>query len=689
MGLIVDAVKGVAGLFPGGATGGFGFRELRLPGDDERLSLEDFVRGSTPSGSSLVEAAVNWASRTFPEAPMRVRKPVQGEEEPETVPGHDLLNLLETPNPFYSGELLWMPTILSLMTDGNAYWLKGRAGDAELGPVVELWYVPHWMMEPKWPSDGSEFISHYEYMVNNQIFKLDPSSVVHYRNGISPENTRKGRSPLASLLREIFTDEEAARFSATMLKNLGVPGLVVSPGDTVSPGREAMKRTKEEFEEKFSGGNRGRVLVMQSPTKVEVLGFSPQQMDLRDLRRVPEERVAAVLGIPAIVLGFGAGLERSTFANFAEARQMAVESFMVPMWRQLGSQAKRMLLPDFERSVDGWVVDFDTSKVRVLQEDQDKLAERTDRMVRGGWMRVDEAQKTMGLPVDDSQAVYLRPLTQIAVPAEEEPTPRVMPGLAGLSIRADDQASEKLRKAQAALLGIKTTEPLAQALLIMRQRALPAALRAVAAVFVELGNAAADAAAVSALSYDGTDAKAIDPLPGDAEQKIGQVVAAVFEGAAESAWGLTDDALGAVAVEWDVTLPEVTRVLARGSENVTRITEGTRSALQGYMQENVGRIGLEDFTREDFKAGIRDTVSETYQGRSEAIARTELRRGSNGGTMARYDNAGVESVQAVDGTEHEPCASRNGTIYTLEQAAAEDDSEHPNGTLSFIPILPE
>ena len=27
---------------------------------------------------------------------------------------------------------------------------------------VFVWWVPSWMMTPKWPADGSVFISHYE-----------------------------------------------------------------------------------------------------------------------------------------------------------------------------------------------------------------------------------------------------------------------------------------------------------------------------------------------------------------------------------------------------------------------------------------------------------------------------------------------------------------------------------------------
>ena len=61
---------------------------------------------------------------------------------------------------------------------------------------------------------------------------------------------------------------------------------------------------------------------------------------------------------------------------------------------------------------------FDLSKVRVLQEDLYRLAQRLDLAVRGGWGRVGEARRGVGLPVDDADNIYLRPLNVAEVPAD-------------------------------------------------------------------------------------------------------------------------------------------------------------------------------------------------------------------------------------------------------------------------------
>jgi hypothetical protein len=84
-----------------------------------------------------------------------------------------------------------MATIFAFAITGNAYWLIVRNS---YGLPVELWFVPPWMIEPKWPEDGSVFISHYEYNCGDGLgpMQIDFEDVVHFRHGMNPRNTRLG-----------------------------------------------------------------------------------------------------------------------------------------------------------------------------------------------------------------------------------------------------------------------------------------------------------------------------------------------------------------------------------------------------------------------------------------------------------------------------------------------------------------
>ncbi len=366
--------------------------------------------------SSIIMACVGWIQRTFPEAPVEVQKR-NADGEWEEVADSPLLSLMDNPNPYYDGLLLQSAMVADLVISGNAYLLKVRSG---MGRPVQLWWTPSTLIEPKWPEDGSAFLSHYNYMPGGNQIKIDPKDIVHFRLGIDPDNLRKGRSPLQSLLREVFTDDEAANMTATLLRNMGVPGLLISPEkDSIISPQDA-DAVKKYVEERTTGDRRVQPLVLVAATAIKSFGFSPQEMDLKQLRRIPEERISAIFGVPAIVAGLGAGLDRSTFSNVAEEREMAYESGIIPLQRLIGSQTKHQLLSDWVEDLVNWRVIYDTSEIRVLQEDQNKLAVRINTMVSGGYMKIMDAQRIMSLPVDETQDFYLRPFTSLTVRSGQE-----------------------------------------------------------------------------------------------------------------------------------------------------------------------------------------------------------------------------------------------------------------------------
>ncbi len=101
--------------------------------------------------ANVVMAPVMWIQRTFTEAELVVqRRKTDGIWE--RVLDHPLEELIAAPNDAYDGDALWKATCLSYAMDGNAFWWKVRN---VYGEVIELWYIPHWMIRPIWPLDNS------------------------------------------------------------------------------------------------------------------------------------------------------------------------------------------------------------------------------------------------------------------------------------------------------------------------------------------------------------------------------------------------------------------------------------------------------------------------------------------------------------------------------------------------------
>lgn len=314
-------------------------------------------------------------------------------------PSHPLLDLLESPNSWYSGSVLWAGTLLSWMVAGNAYWLKVR-GRAD--QVVALVYVPHVQMRPmadRDNADGRELVTYFEYTpIGGTPVPVPRSEVVHFRHGIDPRNPREGLSPLAALLREVVGDNRAATYSVALLGNMGVPGLVFSPRDAGvgAPTPEQRRDFREQVRDTFSGEGVGRALMMPFPADVTAPGLSPEQLGLSSLRDVPAARICAAFGIDPLAVHLPS--DQKTFSNFGEAREAFYEEAVVGTRSELCHQVTRQLLrPDFGTDGRLW---SDYSEVRVLQEDRDKLYRRVSEAYAKGVMDRATAKEALGLPVE-------------------------------------------------------------------------------------------------------------------------------------------------------------------------------------------------------------------------------------------------------------------------------------------------
>ena len=83
----------------------------------------------------------------------------------------------------------------------------------------------------------------------------------------------------------------------------GCVNVILAPKDDSNggPSRDEAEAIAKMYKSKFGGSNRGAPMVLTGPMDVKTVSFSPDQMDLKELRRLPEERVSAVLGVPAIL----------------------------------------------------------------------------------------------------------------------------------------------------------------------------------------------------------------------------------------------------------------------------------------------------------------------------------------------------------------------------------------------------
>jgi HK97 family phage portal protein len=385
-------------------------------------------------GTNLVVIGTNWIMREFPAAPPALWDAPDEKTIPQLVRQHELVELLKYPTAndptlprmprgYYSGRVLMQATAAEFAIDGNAYWWKRRDG---LGRVRQLWWLPTLCTQPlPFPETTSTFVWKYRYSVLGQTTDFDPWDIVHFRFGSDPLDPRKGLSAIRGLYRELYGDEEAARTTAAYLRNVGLPGLVIIPGENVKVDDEGAKEIKARVMDEFTADKRGEPIVLRANAKVETVGWSPKDLDLSSLRDVPEERLSAALGIPAAVLGLGTGLQQvKVGATMRELRAQGWEGAVLPMAENFAAEINTQLLHEFVKrsELQRYTFGFDFSRVPVLLEYHKRRVDVEVEQLRSGIKMRSEARGALGLPVDAARDDIFLPQPGVVAGAAPAPT---------------------------------------------------------------------------------------------------------------------------------------------------------------------------------------------------------------------------------------------------------------------------
>ncbi|MEO1488850.1 MAG: phage portal protein [Pseudomonadota bacterium] len=693
--------------------------------------------------SSVVTAPIMFIQRALPEARLSLRLTRRGGEV-EELDDHDMLKLIRSPNEAYGDIALWSGTILSLLLDGNAYWIKVRN---LADKVVELWWVPHTLIEPKAPIAGEDFISHYEYTPGTGMGRmaLDPRDVVHFRHGINPRDIRRGLAPIDGVLREIYTDLESSNFIAALLRNSGVPGVIISPKGGAMPNPDDVKATERWFDQKFTGDGRGQVAVMGSSTEVSAFGFNPEQMNLSHGSDRAEERMCACLGIPAAVVGFGAGLQSTKVgATMEEMRKLAWHNGVLPIGRMLADELQRSLLPDFgpvgprQRQELYW----NTDDVLALQEDENKQIDRKLKELQAGAITLYDYLTETGREADDSHRYYMRsfnvivepegqalrnaamrtealrtPDPALALPSPDQPAPDEA------DPESEDENAEALKAARAA---IETKH--------IDDDYLPADAELAPEAEVEAGGRIIDALAGLEEGLRTAFERALIPLFEGFGAEARAAAQIVLTNRGEKAAKLpfatkaSDEELIEAIIRLMVLDDQAAQLSARYRAHYRQVAERTVEVLgesgfgtmlpdpvmQAIIAEGGTRSGLIDLdkqTRDAIFAALAeggelgegvDALAARIEGqvgsgryskpsiRAKLIARTETKHAQNVATVKAGVANGFTQFLVFDGRlgpgRSEPShIARNGWIVSPEDAMTMAVNMRPNCTLSFAP----
>lgn len=364
--------------------------------------------------SALLIAAYTWVSKGLSAARLTVVT-IDSDNKETEIQNHPLVEKFDQPNPFYGGEELWSGVALSWLAAATAYILKVRN---RASGISEFWYEPWWSIRPVWPEDGSTFISGYEINRDGRWIPLEVEDVFVLRNGIDPD-TRMGQSATASLIREHYTDQQAAQFAALLMKQGLVPPIVAALGDKDhAVTEEQMKGFKSQLMRVMSGSKAGEPVVINAPAEVSTLNYDYGKIGLSDVRAIPEQRFCAAMGISPYSLHFGTSRQASTFSNVENYLKHDYRAYIVPLHNYIAKRIAREILPEYGDTTN-LRVKWNYSEVPLMQADLTVEWRRVIEAYKARIIDQAEAREAISYKSDDSHIGIYYPVSSTTTTVNE------------------------------------------------------------------------------------------------------------------------------------------------------------------------------------------------------------------------------------------------------------------------------
>ncbi|KKM56158.1 hypothetical protein LCGC14_1552060, partial [marine sediment metagenome] len=464
-----------------------------------------------------------------------------------------------------------------------------------------------------------------------------------------------------------------------------------------------------------TGSHRGEPMVFTGKTKIERISWSPKEMDLTPATDRSEERVCALLGIPSAVVGFGSGLEQTKVgATMAELRKLAWQNGIIPLHTNFAGEVGTKLLPQFGAQQGKTRARFDVSDVAALQEDRNKLFQRVDRLVRGGWITVAAGKLAIGMEPGPADDVYLRPINVVTIPSETiPPAPGEDETRAGGDLETKEHEPNAFEQRLLDTMERSAATDAQNAFMASQDRNAPKLAKAMEDelidFFEDLGRKAAEVAEPilsemfkqapevtisTERIIDAMNMSTIIPIFQEVYEKHYLLVATESTAPAMEFIGLATDIPDPVARAIMATggtrsgLVELTakarETLFRAIEEGRALGEGAEALAKRIKQQVPGYWRKNIFGIQGRDAWI------TPAERAKVIARTETKHAQRVSSLHMGKSQGVTRFRVFDariGLTDATCAAMDGIVVSEADAQQLAGDEHPNGTRDFVPFF--
>lgn len=332
----------------------------------------------------------------------------------KVIKDHPLSSALNTCNDKYGPVEMWRMWVSHMILGGESFIEVVPTADKE--EPAEFWVrrpdqvgvIPD-KTRPNYPLAAGYVWNDVDY---------EPEEMIHWRfeNPLSPW---RGLSLIGAVRQGIIIDVYAQAWSRTFLQGGGRPDwALVAPEGTTQEEREELE---EKMGRKFLGfDNAHRPIVLEEGVyDIKVLSFPPVDMQWLEQRKLARDEIGAILGVPDILMGFGAD-SYDTMEKRDAATAVLWTITLIPLVEHRDDQLNQFFTKTWPLLEEGQTIRTNMTSVEVLQEDaQDRIPMIDALWAKGMPMAKINEYLGLDLPKYDGWDIGYLPFGLMATQTEE------------------------------------------------------------------------------------------------------------------------------------------------------------------------------------------------------------------------------------------------------------------------------
>jgi HK97 family phage portal protein len=340
-----------------------------------------------------------------------------GDEIAENTP---LAKLLQKPNDWQGADSFW-EHLFGYKVLAGEFFVWANRNESDTLPPTELYVLPPQVVELVPDPNNVWGVLGYDLNLNGGKIRLRKEDVLHWKSfnpnfDASTREHMRGLSPFKAAWRDLQADNAATDADVALKTNRGAIGAIY-PKQMAMLTEVQAGEFQERLKSKINGNDKaGSVAILQQEFGYLQLALSPSDLQLIESKRMNQEQICNVLGVPSILFNN----DNSSYNNRITAVKELINLTIVPHWGQVRDALNMWLLPMFKET--GYL-DFDITNLPELADDLANL-----KTVYGDMWQItpNELRKLFGmdeLPDPNMNKIYapanVLPLEQVA---EEVPT---------------------------------------------------------------------------------------------------------------------------------------------------------------------------------------------------------------------------------------------------------------------------